>query len=336
MKLAILLISSLVAVAGTQAATSPLYESGWEASPASPAWTVANVFGQNGWQESGGPVASAARHRIVVRGTPDASPFSTPIPPARGNQFHRFTASSSTVTNNSEWAWTDLTGAFTARPAGYDRLIGSIDMFVPSGDSLDGSVYGLLGYEDGPDGNGGIGNFLDFGFFIVPNTRSIQLLMDGTVATSVAGAFSYDKWFTISITADYGTGAINILTNGTLVPGLVATNSYIPDSSFTDLDLFCQNSKSSPNPRVVFSDNYRVLVEQTAPPVPQLKIEPGAIGEWHLSWSGLYWDWILESTQDIGAATWTNEGVTPSILSGVASVDLTDAPPRTFYRLRKP
>jgi len=323
-----LLVTVLVQSQGS-AASSVLYETGWEALPATPAWAPGNLWPQNSWDISQND--DPASNRVVSNGTPDANPFGTAIVAASGSQFHRFTASSSTTANVGSWSWANLGDVFDSRPAGYDILTGSIDMYIPSGASSDGSSYGLFGYDDSVDGN-----FLDYGFLVVPNSRSIRMLLDGAVTASVPAAFSYNTWFTVALVVDYTSGDVSVLVNGSVVTGLAGTNPYIIGSTFTDLDLFSQNSKTAPNPRVVFSDNYRVSVGPRALVRPTLTITPGAIGEWHLSWSADYFDWILESTQDITATTWVNEGVTPDVAGGVASVDLPNAPPRTFYRLRQP
>jgi hypothetical protein len=244
-----------------------------------------------------------------------------------GNQFIRLTGSSSTTLFNAQYSWLDLSAAFQSRPAGHDRLIGSMDMFVSSGDSADASFYGIFGFDDF--------NFLDYGVLIIPNSRSIMMVTNAADAKKVSGFFPYDTWFNIAIQADYVTGGLAVLYNGTEISSLSTTNDAIVESSFTDLDLICVNTPTSPNPRVVFADNYRVVVTQATQPTPRLTIEPGAIGEWHLSWSSAFADWILESTQTIESG-WLDTGVTPNVSGGIASADLTDAPPRTFYRLRKP
>jgi hypothetical protein len=159
--------------------------------------------------------------------------------------------------------WPDVSEAFTARPSGYDILTGSIDVFVPSGDSSDGSVYGLLGFDYDP---GFDDVFLDYGFLIVPNTRAIRLVIDGAVvAESTTEVLPYDTWFSVGIQANYLTGDIVVLLDGTIVPGLTTNFSYIVFSSLVDVDLFCENSISPPTSRTIFSDNYRVAVDLLVP-----------------------------------------------------------------------
>ena len=336
MKPAALLLCSLIALLvryEAAAASQVLYQTGWEASSGNPAWVTGNVWPQNSWDKALDD--DPGSHRVVVNGSPEASPFGTAIITPYGNQFHRFTANSSSQAIVGAWAWPNLTDAFISRPAGFDVLTESIDIYVPSGDSADGSAYGLYGYDYDASVND---YFLDYGFLVIPNSRTIRLIIDATETASVAATFSYDTWFNIAIVVDYTSGAVRIFLNGVVVPGLAGANPYLVDSILADVDLFCRNSRTAANPRMIFSDNYRVVAGTSASVSvhPKLAIEAGAIGEWHISWSVDYLDWILESTQDITAAGWTNEGVTPEISGGVASVDLPNAPPRTFFRLRKP
>src|SRR6185436_21019767 len=107
----------------------------------------------------GFPTGDNARHQVVAAGTAEAAG----VTPAGGTQFHRFSPDPSASTVNIEYAWADLTGLFTNRPAGADILMASIDLFVPPGELADNSLYGLLGFDDRSGGN-----HLDFGFFIVP------------------------------------------------------------------------------------------------------------------------------------------------------------------------
>jgi hypothetical protein len=332
MKIVPLIASLLVGLSAVGADIRVLYQTGWEATPAVPAWVPGNVIPQNLWLEDGDNL-SPARNRVVANGTADANPFGTPVVARTGNQFHRFTASSSTATTEGEYIWTDLLDAFDTRPDDYNIVSASIDMYVPSGDSADGSYYGLFGYDYHASSDAFL---FDYGFFIVPNARAIVLVLNGTVVTSATGMFSYNSWFNLDIQADYISGAVKIFTNGVAVPQLARTNLFIVGSSLSDVDLFSQNSKTTPNPRVVFTDNYRIVAIRPTPPAPILSIEPGAIGEWHISWNAAFSDWILEWTQDLGAMAWMEDGSTPTITGTVASVDLTEQPPHTFYRLRKP
>lgn len=237
---------------GASAAPVVLYETGWEPAPASPAWVSGAVAPQNGWQTAG---ASAVRHRVLADGSADATVFSQAYTTPYGSQFMRFTASSSTTANNGQWSWIDITAAFAARPAGHDRLVASMDVLVPSGDSADTSNYGLQGYSNG-------GNTVDFQVVLAPAGRAMFLGgNNGAELAQVGDAFPYDTWFNLAIQVNYQTGELIVLTNGVPVPGLSATEPLIVGSLLEDVDLFCVNDLTPPNPRVIFTDNYRIIVE---------------------------------------------------------------------------
>jgi hypothetical protein len=246
-----LLVATGLAVTAS-AAPVVLYDTGWEASPANPAWVAGAVSPQNGWQSAGG---STARIRVTTEGTADATVFGTPYTTPYGAQMMRFTASSSTTANNAQFAWPDITGAFSARPGGYDRLVASIDMLVPAGGSADASAYGLLGFSGG-------GNVLDFGFIASPAGQVLALIgADGAVVGEVPSAFAYNTWFNVAVEANYQTGEILVRVNGVPVPGLSGSNPALIGSALEDVDLYCENDTLAPNPRVVFTDNYRVTVQ---------------------------------------------------------------------------
>jgi hypothetical protein len=330
MKLRAVLIAVVISISGTgaKAATTVLYETGWEAAPAAPAWVSGGLAPQNGWQ-SEGVEPTPGLHRVVGNGSPEANPFGTPITTPYGNQFLRFTASSSSVMGAEQLSWVDLSSQFTQRPAGYSRLTGSMDFFVPSNESADASVYGLFGFD---------GNYLDFGFLIIPNSRTIVMVTNAVDGGRLAGAFPYNTWFNVGLRLDYATGRLDLLTNGIAVPGLSSTIHFQPGAAFTDLDLVSANSTGSPNPRTIFSDNYRVIVEEPPPELPRLTIQPGTIGKWHLTWGSAFEHWILESTHNLqsGSTVWVNENAIPTVMGGTATWDVMNAPPNTFYRLRKP
>src|SRR5262245_23260086 len=83
-----------------------LYETGWEPTPASPAWARGNLIPQNSWLSY--PEASNDRNKIIANGTSDANPFGSPVTTPSGSQFHRFRASSSTSDMNEQYVWPDL------------------------------------------------------------------------------------------------------------------------------------------------------------------------------------------------------------------------------------
>lgn len=247
---ALLLFCSLVRSAS--AAPVVLYETGWEPTPASPAWVAAAVSPQNAWQSAG---SSTARIRVTTEGTADATVFGTAYTTPYGSQMVRLTASSSTTAVNAQYAWPDITGAFASRPGGHDRLVASMDMLVPAGGSADASIYGLLGWSGG-------GNVLDFGLLVSPSGSFIALLgADGASLGEVGAAFPYNTWFNLAVEVNYQTGAMLVLLNGTPVAGLSGSNPALVGSALEDVDLYCENDTASPNPRVVFADNYRVTVQ---------------------------------------------------------------------------
>src|SRR5437870_7397993 len=88
MKIPAFLIVLLLCAAGAHAASTNLYETGWEASPPppSPAWVTGAVAPQNGWSSAG---TSTLRHRVLANGSADANPFGTAVTTPYGSQFHR-------------------------------------------------------------------------------------------------------------------------------------------------------------------------------------------------------------------------------------------------------
>lgn len=245
-------LASLLFAAAAGAAPVVLYETGFEAAPASPAWVAGSaVAGQNGWLSSG---ASAARIRVIADGSADATVFGMPYTTPTGSQFVRFTASSSTTANNPQWAWPDITAAFQGRPSSHNRVVASMDFLVPSGGSLDDSLYALLGYDS-------IGD-VAFGLYLSPGGQFVILSGPGDVDIANAGSvFPFDTWFNLAVQADYDTGDIAVLLNGMPVAGLAGNAPLLVGSVLADVDPFCVNDTASPNPRVVYADNYRVVVE---------------------------------------------------------------------------
>lgn len=242
-------------------ATLVLYDTGFEPAPASPAWTYNPVAGQNSWFNSGG---SSARIRVITNGFSGDNVVGGVTNLAQsGAQFVRFTASSSVTTNNSQFAWPDVTAGFEARPAGFNKLTASLDVRVPSTGSADTSTYGMLGYDNDAEATG---NYLDFGYLIVPSTRAIRLVIDGAIVATATGAFDYNSWFNVAVEVDYESGDVRVLTNGVPVGGLSSNSPYIVGATLTDVDLYCVNSTTAGATRVVFADNYRLVVASPAGP----------------------------------------------------------------------
>jgi hypothetical protein len=237
----------LLAAHGLRAAPVVLYQTGWEAAPANPAWAQGNVAPQNGWQNFN----SAAGHTVVGNGTAGATVAGQAVVTPYGSQFHRFTASASTVDTFDRLSWVDLEPAFTNRPTGFNQLTGSIDLFVPGVQSADQSLYGLAGFDI---------TDLAFGIVVLPSTRSVLLISDNNLVGQVDGVFSYDSWFNLSISADYDTGNLLASLNGAPLAGLSGLSTIVLGGGFTDLDLFAENGLDNLATRSIFSDNYLVTV----------------------------------------------------------------------------
>ena len=312
-------IAPLLAIllAGYSARAAVLYQTGWEAAPASPAWNVGAVVPQNGWVNYNNTVG----HTIVANGSQGS--IITPT----GSRFHKFTASADTTTPFFRLAYVDITAPFLGRPAGQNVIKASIDMFVPSSQTGVAALHGLAAYQ---------GNDLPWGVVIDPSDRSVNIIIDGGIPDYATDSFPFDAWFNLSVTANYDNSSVSVAVNGVTVAQLTTTSALIAGGVLTDVDLFTDNYfVGAPPTRIAYSDNYLVTSEAGPAPRPVLHISPGAVGEWHISWSADFFDWILESTQDLGATVWTNEGIAPNVGGGEASVDLTEQPPGTFYRLRK-
>jgi hypothetical protein len=241
------LLFMLLACGAASAAPVILYETGWESAPATPAWLPGNVAPQNGWLNFN----SAAGHTVVVNGTPEANVNGQDVTTPFGSQFHRFNASTSTSTEVLRLAWPDATAAFNTRPAGFNLLTGSIDIFVPQVQSADASFYGLAGFDDVD---------LDFGVLVQPSTSGILLIVDNNIVASAPNAIAFNTWQNLAVTANYDTGEVFASLNGTPVAGLSRISANILGGGFTDLDLFVQNALTAPTTRSIFSDNYRLEV----------------------------------------------------------------------------
>jgi len=240
---------------GATAAPVVLYQTGWEASPASPAWVPGATLGQNGWAGFNSPDG----HQVVANGTPAAIVNGQTVVTPFGAQMHRFTGNADIAAVSQRLAWVDVAAGFASRPAGYNFLSGSIDLFVPGAQSADASLYGLAGFD---------GLVQDFGVLVEPQSRSVLLLADGAVRAVVPGAFAYDSWLNLGVSANYETGDVICYVNGIAVPGLNYRATGLVGGGFTDLDLFVQNATMAPLTRSLFSDNYLVTLDLVPVPEP--------------------------------------------------------------------
>jgi len=304
----------------TEAATTVLYQTGWEAAPAAPAWLPGAINGQNLWQP-----ASGSGFLVVSNGAPNAIVNGQAVTTPYGNQFVRITANASTSSSSDRFSWPDISAAFTARPSGQNRIRASFDVLVPSVQAADSSWYGIRAFHE---------NSVPWGLFVEADDHSINLRI-GDGLDYVPDAFDYDTWFNVAVIADYDTGDLTVEKNGVTLP-ISGKNPAILSGTLIDVDLWSINSTMPPTVRAVFIDNYRVIAEGVDAPKPNLTIQPGAAGGWHISWGADFSQWILESTQNPSAATWDREGIIPAVGGGIASVDIVKAPPQTFFRLRKP
>ena len=94
-----LLLTVLVTVWTAGAAQVVLYQTDWEAAPASPAWALGTVSPQNGWLNDPSPLA----HEVVSNGSARAVVSGQAVVTPYGSQFHRFNASSG---SNNVFAFT--------------------------------------------------------------------------------------------------------------------------------------------------------------------------------------------------------------------------------------
>jgi hypothetical protein len=308
--LTVLLATTLSA----SAASTVLYQTGWEPSPASPAWVPGNLIPQNLWYfESFGDIVPGSndRNMVVANGSADANPYGTPVVTPSGSQFHRFRASSSTTTINAQSVYPDVSGAFAARPPGQDVIVSSIDVFVPSGGpagSANSSFYGLRAYDL---------NFNNsFNLFLTPNSRRLSMLIPGVTNRLTSPAFfHYDTWFNIAIRANFRSGDVDVFYNGNPVPELTGNNPGLAGSSLGDVDLFSQNDTNPPTSRIIFTDNYRITAESFVATLPRLTITPVASSNLtcKIKWPAANRNWILEYADQLqnGGSFWADLGISP-------------------------
>ena len=83
MKVPQFLLVLLGTALSASAASTVLYETGWEASPAMPAWVPGNLIGQNVGKWAASPATANDRNRVVANGTADANPFGAPVATAK-------------------------------------------------------------------------------------------------------------------------------------------------------------------------------------------------------------------------------------------------------------
>ena len=301
-----------------------IYQTGWEALPASPAWALGNVPGQNSWQLY--PSGSGSADRVVANGTTDASVSGQAVTTPYGTQFHRFTASTSTLSGVDTFAWPDVTDSFAGRPSGFNTITCSMSVFVPSTQMADSSIYGFVGFDGATE---------LFALFVEPDDQSVNLFMAGSFYDYTTEDFGYDQWFKLSFTGNYDTGDFSVSVNDTPLGTLVGNNSVFLGAGFTDLDMVTQNTPTVPNPRVIFTDNYRIEVAPATVQQPTLVISPISPNHYRLGWGSTFSSWVLEYASQLPATSWTTETATRTTSNGIITVDVADASAFRVYRLRQ-
>ena len=317
--LAILLGATLSA----SAASTVLYQTGWEASPATPPWAVGAINGQNDWSAT-----STSGFQVVSNTAPAALGVVTPS----GDQFVKLTANPSTTGSSNRYAWTDISGAFAARPTGQDIVKASFDVFMPSSQELDGSLYGIRAFHE---------TTIPWSLLIEADDQSINLLVGGTFVF-VAGAFDYDTWFNVAVFANYTTGDLSVSKDGVAIPTVTGNNPSILSGSLQDVDLFSINDSSSLNPRVMFVENFAISVEGSAPVLPRLTMTPIPPDNvaYRLKWPAANSNWILEYTDDLidSGSAWAAQGTPPrtDVDPNFVYVDIGIEALHRYFRLHKP
>lgn len=310
-------------LSATAASPTVIYETGWEASPASPAWAVGIISGQNGW-------IGHTNAQVVENGSPQAVIGGQAVATPTGSRFHKFIANSAASTTRETWF--DFSSAFNSRPTGQNVVKASMDMFVPASQTGIPGLYGMGAYHGGAQ---------PWGALVDPSDRSINILFDGGIPFFVGNLIAFDTWFTLTITANFDTGDVNIALDGEDIPALAFNTAFIVENpGLTDVDLVAASYATAEvtGVRSVCSDNYRIITEDAAVALPTLTIAPtppdGA--SWTLSWPEAFANWILESSDVIAEGNWTPETNPTTIAGGVVSMEVADAPPVRFFRLRQP
>ncbi len=332
MKVPPFLVILLGAALSASAASTVLHQTGWEASPASPPWAVGAVNGQNGWLAT-----SASGFQVVSNSSAEALGVVTPS----GDQFVKLTANPSITGSSNRYAWTDIAGAFAARPPGQDVVKASFDVFVPASQELDASFYGIRAFHE---------TTIPWSLLIEADDQSINLVVGGAFVY-VTDAFDFDTWFNVAVFANYTTGDLSVSKNGVALPTVTGNNPSILSGSLQDVDLHSRNVAFSSNPRVMFIDNFSVSVEGNVPVLPRLTmtpIPPDNIA-YRLKWPAANSTWILEFTDDLidGGSVWANQGVPPTaelptdpgydpLLPPQVYVDIANEALHRYFRLRQP
>lgn len=238
----------IAAITATSHAAS-LYQTGWEPSPASPAWTTSNISGQNAWVG----VGLASGHQVVGSGVNVGGVI---VNATQGTRMHQ---SQTGGPGTFSYTWRDVSGAWAARPVGENTAIGEMDIFIPSTDSTNDVAHGALMF--GSDASAS----LIGGWVVANNGRGLFMYDGGGNVVDPNVVIPADTWTHISFAANFGTSQLALYVND----NLKAVGTFAPAAvvGLGDFDLYNENfGVSGGTGSRIFTDNFGV---STAPGVPE-------------------------------------------------------------------
>lgn len=237
-------VVALAASAGASAQV--LYSTGWEASPASPAWNTGNISPQNTWAAAG----NAAGHQVVgsvLLGTQTITPLT-------GSRMHASTTFNSTAGTSARFAWVDVSPAWATRTAGNNAAIGTLDVFLPSSQSTRAAFHGALFF-----GNDTAGSLI--GGFVVRNSDQGIFIVSPTGAFIPSGFLApRDTWFNLNSRINFDDGAVELFSGDQYLTSAPRFDN-VAITGLGDFDLFNQNAPTAGatnNSGTIFTDNYGV------------------------------------------------------------------------------
>jgi hypothetical protein len=321
-------------LAARAAAPIVLYETGFEAAPASPAWALANVFGQNGWFNYAFGTWNPTSFQVVGNGLPEAVIGGQEIVTPYGSQFHKFTASTSVSGENVRFVYPDISAEVAALPPTHKVIKASMDFFVPSTQDGVAAGHGFVAWHDNGTG--------PWGVLIDPSDRSVNLMLESlSSATFQTEAFEFDTWFNVTVTANYDTAQISVAVDGMQL--LTQTGTEILAGVLVDVDLTTWNwGLTAPSLRSVAGDNYRITAQAAAAVLPTLTISnnPPDNVAYKIRWPAANASWILEYTDDLanGVSMWVPHGTLPStdVDPNFVYVEVAVESLHRYFRLRQP
>jgi hypothetical protein len=332
-------VSALVGFAVSASAAAPivLYETGFEAAPASPAWAIGNVFPQNGWFNYAFGTWNPASLQVAGNGLPGAVIGGQAVVTPYGSQFHRFTASTATTAENIRFVYPDISANVAALPATHKVIKASMDFFVPSTQAGVAAAHGFIAWH----GNGAG----PWGVLIDPSDRSVNMALESLASFPFeADAFEFDTWFNVTVTANYETAQISVAVDGVELSSLTRTGTAITTGALVDVDLTTWNWNLSAAPlRSIAGDNFRIIAESAAPVLPRLTmapIPPDNLG-YRIKWPAANSNWILEYTDALvdSGSDWSPQGTVPTpdgVDPLLVYVDIGIEALHRYFRLRQP